>query len=63
MPKIASIKLIIILAKAIQYVDGYQRIVQVSEFFNDDYFTIIVMMISLLVVCMEIVLAVPLTMH
>ena len=32
----ASIKLVIILVMAIQYVDGYQRIVQVSELFDDD---------------------------
>ena len=32
----ASIKLVIILTIAIQYVDGYQRIVQVSEFFSED---------------------------
>ena len=32
----ASIKLVIILTIVIQYVDGYQRIVQVSELFSDD---------------------------
>ena len=32
----ASVKLVIILTIVIQYVDGYQRIVQVSELFSDD---------------------------
>ena len=36
MPTMASIKLVIILTIVIQYVDGYQRIVQVSELFSDD---------------------------
>ena len=36
MPTMASIKLVIILTILIQYVVGYQRIVQVSELFSDD---------------------------
>ena len=36
MPMMASIKLVIILTIVIQYVNGNQRIVQVSELFSDD---------------------------
>ena len=36
MPTMASINLVIILVIAIQCVDGYQRIVQVSQLFSDD---------------------------
>ena len=40
MPTMASIKLVVnVLATVIQYADGNQRIVQVSELFSDDEFS------------------------